>query len=192
VSSLDRIAFNMGIRDETPNQKLARELVEANDRKGLQEIADNLWNGNKSIRSDCLKVLYETGYLEPDLIADYVDSFLNLLSDKQNRMVWGAMIALSTVASLRPDAIWRQIDQVLAAIDKGTVITIVTGTKVLAQVAAANPTYCERLFPIMLERLRSCIPRDVPTHGESMLPAINDQNQPGFVAILESLCAYNA
>jgi hypothetical protein len=43
-------------------------------------------------------VLYELGYLAPELIADYVGDFIKLLKHENNRIDWGGMIALSTVA----------------------------------------------------------------------------------------------
>ncbi len=78
MSTLDKIAFFQNRRDEVPNQILAKELAETKNVDGIREIAANLENKNKNIRSDCLKVLYEIGYLDPDLIADYWSAFLEL------------------------------------------------------------------------------------------------------------------
>jgi hypothetical protein len=65
MSVINQIAFYSGRRDEVPNQELAKKLAETRDREGLREIAAHLMDKNPSIQSDCLKVLYETGYLEP-------------------------------------------------------------------------------------------------------------------------------
>ncbi len=127
MSTLDKIAFFQNRRDEVPNQLLAKELAETKNIDGIREIADNLENKNKNVRSDCLKVLYEIGYLDPSLIASHVDSFLKLLKSKDNRMVWGAMIALATVADLCPNEIWMQSDDVIRVTETGTVITLVWG-----------------------------------------------------------------
>ena len=178
MSVINRIAYYQGRHDEGPNQELARELAHAADTAGIHEIAENLWHKNQSVRSDCLKVLYEIGYIKPDLIADYVADFLRLLGDRNNRMVWGAMIALATIADQRPHEIWGQIDDVIAAVNTGTLITVVWGVKTLARVAAADPSYHARLFPILLDHLRTCIPHDVPMHAESMLPAVNGPARP--------------
>ena len=64
---LDRIAFFQNRRDEVPNQLLAKELAETENKVGIKEIAENLQNKNQNVQSDCLKVLYEIGYLKPDL-----------------------------------------------------------------------------------------------------------------------------
>ncbi len=73
---LSKIAFYMNRRDEVPNQQLARELAETENTVGIKEIAESLNHKNRSVQSDCLKVLYEIGYLKPALIADYAAAFL--------------------------------------------------------------------------------------------------------------------
>jgi phage shock protein PspC (stress-responsive transcriptional regulator) len=186
MSTLEKIAFFQNRRDEVPNQLLAKELAESKNVKGIQEIAENLENKNKNVRSDCLKVLYEIGYLDPSMIAGHVDAFLKLLKSKDNRMVWGAMIGLATIADLRPKEIWAQIDDVIRVTETGTVITLVWGMRVLAKVSAADPAYEKKIFPSLLKQLQTCIPRDVPTHAESILCAVNKNNKKKLLAVLEN------
>jgi len=186
MSALDKIAFFQNRRDEVPNQQLARELAENEDKVGIAEIAENLQHKNKSVQSDCLKVLYEIGYLKPDLIAIYVSDFLELLKSKNNRMVWGAMIALATIADKKPREIYAKIEDVTAAIQKGTLITVVWGVKTLAKLAAADNTYKQKIFPILMTQLKTCIPRDFPMHAESILPAIDPKNKNEFLSIIEN------
>jgi phage shock protein PspC (stress-responsive transcriptional regulator) len=186
MSVLDKIAYFQNRRDEVPNQELARELAASGDAAGIKEIADNLWHKNKSVSSDCLKVLYEIGYIAPQLIAGYVGDFLKLLRSKSNRMVWGAMIGLADIASIRPKEIWEQVADVIEAVEHGTLITVVWGVKTLARVAAADSGYSERIFPVLLNQLRTCIPRDVPMHAESIACAVNASNKAEFMSVLES------
>jgi hypothetical protein len=185
MTALERIAYFRGRRDEVPNQELAHTLARTRDRKGIKEIAENLWHKEKSIRSDCLKVLYEIGYVDPGLITDYVEDFLKLLGDKENRMVWGAMIALATVADKRAKEIWKHIDEVKRVTNRGTVITLVWGVRTMTGVAAASAKYRKALFPVLLGYLRTCIPRDVPTHAESTLGAVTRSNRKEFLGVLE-------
>ena len=186
MSVLDRIAFFQNRRDEVPNQQLAKELAETENRVGIKEIAANLQNKNQNVQSDSLKVLYEIGYLKPGLISDYTGDFLVLLKSKNNRMVWGAMIALATVADKKPNEIYAKLADVTAAMDKGTLITLVWGTKTLAKVAAAGQPYKQKIFPILITQLKKCLPRDVPMHAESILPAIDAENKEEFLRILEN------
>jgi hypothetical protein len=53
MSMLDKIAFYQNRRDEVPNQQLAKELAETENKAGIKEIADNLQHKNKNIQSDC-------------------------------------------------------------------------------------------------------------------------------------------
>jgi hypothetical protein len=186
MSALEKIAYYQNRRDEVPNQALARELAEAREASTIDEIASNLWNKNQNIRSDCLKVLYEIGYLDPVLIRGYVGDFLKLLKDKNNRMVWGAMIALGCIADRRPNEIWQQIDDVIYVLEHGSVITVLWGVRVLAKVAAKSPESHQRILPVLFTCLRTCISRDMPTHAESMLCAIDEASQVEFISILSA------
>jgi hypothetical protein len=150
MSVLNRIAFFQNRRDEVPNQDLAKELVQTKNREGIKEIANNLRHKNQNVQSDCLKVLYEIGYLEPNLIADFAPDFLALLQSKNNRMIWGSMIALATVADKKPKEIYAKLDDVKTAVEKGTLITAVWATKTLAKVAAADKAYKQKIFPILI------------------------------------------
>jgi len=185
MSSIEKIAFYHNRRDEVPNQLLARELVETKNITGIREIAANLENRSKNVRSDCLKVLYEIGYLDPGLIAEFVEEFLKLLKSKDNRMVWGAMIGLATIADRRADEIWPQIEEIIRVTQTGTVITQVWGTRVLAKVSTAHEKYRTRILPVLLQQLRNCLARDVPTHVESMLRAMDRKNKDEVLSILE-------
>ncbi len=185
MSALERIAYFQGRRDEVPNQELARQLVKAEDESGIREIAENLWHKNANVQSDCVKVLYEVGYLKPELIADYAADFVKLLSSKHNRLVWGGMIALSTIAGLKADELYPLREQIIKAMDKGSVITVDGGVMVLAAIASKNETYQQELFPYLLNHLKTCRPKDVPQHAEKTVVAINARNKGAFIAALE-------
>lgn len=185
MSALQRIAYYQNRRDEVPNRELAKELAAKKDRKGIREIADNLWNKNVQVQSDCLKVLYEIGYLQPELVAPYTEDFLKLLRSRHNRQVWGAMIALSTVADLRADAIYPHVADIKQVMDQGSVITRDNGVKVLALVAAQKAAYSKEVFPYLLHHLETCRPKDVPQHAEKIAIAVNARNQQQFIAVLE-------
>ena len=185
MSVLNRIACFQNRRDEAPNQELARELAQKKDKAGIREIAENLWNKDQNIQSDCLKVLYEIGYLAPELIADYADDFLKLLKSKHNRLVWGSMIALSTIAELEADKLYTHCEEIERAMAEGSVITVDGGVKTLALVASKSDKYRKRIFPYLLEHLATCRPKDVPQHAEKTLPAVNARNRQGFVQVLE-------
>ena len=124
MSVLDRLACALGRRDELPNQELARDLAAARDQPGIRLLAENLANPDPAVQADCLKVLYEIGFLAPELIAPYADDFLGLLRSRSNRLVWGAMIALGTIAALRAETLFQHRAEILRAMQTGSVITV--------------------------------------------------------------------
>jgi len=190
MSVLNEIAFFKNRRDEIPNQELAKKLAVTEDITGIKEIAGNLWNKNKNIQSDCLKVLYEIGYLKPDLIGEYVDDFLKLLSSKNNRMVWGAMIALATIAKDKSKEIWNSIDNIERALDVGSVITVVWGIKALAVVSSVNEEYSHRIFPFILKQLKNCEPKLLPKLIENTAVTVNDKNKEKLLLVVSSRKKY--
>jgi len=185
MSILNRIAASQGRRDEAPNRELARELADQGDRDGIRELAANLDHPDQNVRSDCLKTLYEVGYLRPELVAGCAGDFLRLLLDRNNRMVWGAMLALSTIASLCDDELFRQRAKIQAAMAEGSVITVDNGIKTLATVAASNASYRDELFPFLLHYVETTRPKDVPQHAEAILQAVDAAHAGAFVAALE-------
>ena len=186
MSTLEKISFFRNRRDEIPNQQLARDLAQSEDAKGIAEIAENLWNKNRNIQSDCLKVLYEIGYIKPGLIAGCVNDFIKLLESKNNRLVWGAMIGLATIGGLKAREMWKSIDLIIKTTEKGSLITFVWGVKALAQVAAVKKEYGEYIVPKLLTFLKTCKPRDVPMNLDSIRPAMNKNNSRSILKIVES------
>ena len=184
MSVIERLSTSLGRQGDEANQELAAELARTRDAGDVDELVANLSHKNRRIASDCVKTLYELGYLAPELIAPHVDAFVWLLESKNNRLVWGGMIALSTTAPLRPDAIYGQLEQVMRAMDGGSVITVDAGISVLAHLAAANATYGQRLIPYLLEHLRTCRPTSLAQHAERVAVAIDAGHRDEFAAIL--------
>lgn len=185
MSVLDRLACSLGRRDEVPNQELARDLAAKKEKKGISEIAEHLWDKDVNIANDCIKVLYEIGYIDPNLVYPYTGDFIKLLRSRHNRLVWGGMLALGTVASLCPDEVFEHLEAVKKAMNSDSVITKDNGVKVLADTAATNRKYNEVIFPYLLQHLSSCRPKDVPQHSEKTLPAVNASNKADFIKVLE-------
>lgn len=184
MSALEKIAHFRGRRDEVPNQQLARALAARKDRAGIREIAANLSNPEPAVQADCIKVLYETGYIDPALIADYADDFVKLLVSRNNRLIWGGMIALGTIAALRPDFIFSHRAETEEAMDEGSVITVDNGVLALARAAARSRKYSKEIFPYLLDHLKTCRPKDLAQHAEKTLLAVNASNRSQFAAVV--------
>lgn len=185
MSVLPRLAHYQNRRDEVPNQELARDLASKKDRAGIREIAEHLWDNKADVAANCIKVLYEVGYIDPSLIGGYVDDFARLLKSRNNRLIWGGMIALAEAARANPDAVYRHLAEIKKAMDAGSVITVDNAVKALAHTAAANIEYNAAIFPTLLKHLQTCRPKDVAQHSEKTLLAVNAVNKKRFIAALE-------
>jgi len=185
MSVLNKIAYYQERRDEVPNQVVARELAQTQNAADIREIVDNLGNQEPNVQSDCLKVLYELGYLAPGLISEYVEEFLKLLNHRNNRMVWGGMIALSTIAGLQAEKIFPHVDKIIKTMEAGSVITNDAGIKTLIAVAARKYEYRLRIMPYLLERLANSRAVDAPRYAEIMLVAIGPDDQAEFIKIID-------
>ncbi|HFD39217.1 MAG TPA: hypothetical protein ENJ31_05135 [Anaerolineae bacterium] len=189
MSVIDRLSSSLGRRDDVANQELAQELVEAQATEEIRELVANLHNRDPRIQSDCIKTLYEIGYIAPELIADYAPQFLELLKSRRNRMVWGGMCALATIAAHRADILYEHREEIQAAIERGSVITRDRGIKALSIVAGQQEAYRAELLPYLLAHLETCRPKDVPQRAEAILKAVDHESRDRFIAAIQARMA---
>ena len=173
---LEKLAYSLGRNDEEPNIALAKELAKTKNRKGIKEIADGLHNPKEQIANDCIKVLYEIAGIAPELAAEYAGNFIQLLKSRNNRLVWGAMTTLSKIVLLNPDEIYKNLDIILSAYKKGSVITVDNSISVLAGLAKADTRYEKKVFPIIIEHLETCRPKEVGQHAERAFICVHKNN----------------
>ena len=184
MSVIEKLATSLGRKDDVPNQELAKEIAETNDKAAVSELIEILkTTNNKKIKSDCIKTLYEIGYLKPEFISDYYQYFLELLKNKNNRLVWGAMIALKTISNIKPKEICENLTEILDATENGSVITNDNGISILINLSKVKE-YFEDTFPLLLEQLRKCEPKQLPMYAERTLPIINAKNKIEFINLM--------
>jgi len=177
---IEKLAYCLGRNDEQPNIDLAEELVKSKNKKGIDDIVKGLNSSLEQIANDCIKVLYEIGKREPLLIADHVEVFISLLKSKNNRQVWGGMIALSKIAPFKPLEIYAKLNTVLKAYEKGSVITIDNCISVFAELVKARPVYEKKVFPLIIKHLETCRPKEVGQHSERAFICVNKNNSDIF------------
>ena len=182
---IEKLASSLGRNDEAPNQELAKELCRTKDVSSIKELVDSLFNAPTAIKNDSIKVLYEIGEAQPELISAYTADFIKLLTGKNNRLIWGAMTALTTIAHLNPDLILNEIDLIFDVIKKGSVITVDNGISVLAKAGAAKHEYEKKILPFILEHLETCRPKEVAQHSERSMVMANSENKQEFQRVLE-------
>lgn len=185
MSVLEELATALNRRDEVPNQELARRIVSAQDPAAVQELVENLQNKNRGIQGDCIKTLYEIGYTNPELIAPYYKEFGKLLESRNNRLVWGAMMALDTIALKKPRAVHEMLAKILRVADtSGSVIARDHAVGILSKLGTLK-SYRRDCAALLLEQLMSCPNNQFPMYAEMSVAVIDADSKKRFQQVLE-------
>ena len=182
---IEKTAYALERNDEEPNINLAVELVKKNSKSGVLEIVNGLKSAQVQTANDCIKVLYEIGERKPELIADFASDFIELLHSRNNRLVWGGMTALTFIADLKPDEIYKKRESIIRAYNRGSVITIDNSITVFAKLIKANKTYAKTITPILLNHFQKCRAKEIPQHIERAFLCINANNCEEFKDVLQ-------
>lgn len=185
MSVIEQLASSLGRRDEVPNVELAAQIAAKKDKAAIQELVGLLSGKRKDIQHDCIKVLYEIGDTDPALIAPYVPEFLALLDHKDYRLQWGAMTALSCITPENPAAIYAALPKIVAAADKGSVITRDNAVHILIRLCSVKQ-YATDAVTLLNEQLLRSPANQLPIYAERAMPIINIGNQSTFVRTLQS------
>jgi hypothetical protein len=183
MTALDKLATALNRRDEVPNQELAQRIVKAGDKSAIRELVENLGHKDKNIQSDCIKVIYEIGARRPELIAKYYQEFGKLLDSHNNRLVWGAMIALDHLADAEPKGVYSMLPKILAVADEGSVITRDHAVGILAKLAGQKP-YADKCVALLMEELRRSPNNQFAMYVEKSAAVITAKNQNVFQEII--------
>lgn len=160
-----RLACALGRRDEVPNQELAADLARRRDRAAIAALTLLLITGTKAERSDAIKVLYEIGGRDARLIAPHGAVFAELLESREGRLVWGAMIALDTIASVDLDVCARILPRIVATARGNSVIARDHAVAILARLAGTE-RHRRRAWPLLLAQLRTSPDLQFPSYCE--------------------------
>ncbi len=184
MSIIEKLAYSHNRRDEIPNQDLAKELADKNDISSIKQLVENLNNKNKNIQSDCIKVLYEIASLKPELISKYLMDFISLLDNKNNRLVWGAMIAIDHITLEDPKRVYKELSKIISAADTGSVISRDHCVMILIKLSSLKP-FEKNSFELLLEQLKNCPVNQLPMYAENAMPIINETRKMIFVKTLQ-------
>jgi succinate dehydrogenase flavin-adding protein (antitoxin of CptAB toxin-antitoxin module) len=185
MNVIKKLSSATGKRSKEANKAFAKEIADNNNRKSIKELIELLDNKDRNIQSDSIEVLYETGYIKPDLIADYYKTFLELIENKNNRLVWGAMIALSSISIIIPELIYKELHKIVTVVNKGSVITKDAGVALYANLATVE-NQKQKVFPILLKELATCPSKQLPQYAEKSLIAIDEKNKKEFITLINS------
>lgn len=183
MTVINQLSSSLGQKGNDANIALAREIAETKNSDAIKELVDNLENKDKKIQADCIKTLYETSYIKPDLIADYYSEFLGLLSSKNNRLVWGGMIALMTITDLKSKELFESIDLISNTVNKGSVITIDCGIEIYAKLNKYKE-YQDKVENLLIDQLWKCPIKQLPQYMEKSTISITERNKEIYQKII--------
>lgn len=185
MNVLENLATSLNRRDEVPNTELAEKISKKNDNSSVKVLVENLYQKNKNIAHDCIKVLYEIGERKPALIEPYITEFISLLESKNNRMQWGAMHALDAIAAENKKTIYSVLTKIIDAADKGTVITRDHAVAILIKLCS-DGKYAGNAFKLLIEQLKKCPTNQLPMYAENSMSIITERNKSLFIKTLEN------
>lgn len=182
-SVLEQLASASSQARQDKNIALAQAIAGNNNVAAVQELIDGLQHKTKAIRHDCIKTLYEIAVIKAGLVSSHVNVFVTLLGDKDNRMQWGAMTAISAVTTLTPEAVYKALGRIIATADAGSVITTDHAVKILATLALTEK-YRDTVIPLLLDQLLQAPVNQAPSYAEQILPVVTAKDKDHFKKIL--------
>ncbi len=185
MSIIKLLASSQGSRKSDANITLADQIASSGNCGAVAELVGLLRNKDRNLQSDAIKTLYETGFRKPELIAPFYADFLELLPGKNNRLVWGAMAALTTIATIKHKELFDSLDVILEAVNKGSVITIDCGVEILAKLNRWD-AYHNTTDPLLMEQLLKCPIKQLPTYAGKTLEHIGEHTTEGYLNIINN------
>jgi hypothetical protein len=183
MNVINKLSSSLGQKGNDANIALAKEIVETENSDEIKELVENLKNKDKKIQADCIKTLYEIAYIKPDLIASYYSEFLGLISNKNNRLVWGGMIALMTITDLKSKELFTSLDLISDTVNQGSTITIDSGVEIYAKLNKYSE-YQDKVENLLIDQLWKCPIKQLPKYMEKSIISITEWNKEIYKKIM--------
>ncbi|WP_411031930.1 hypothetical protein [Spongiimicrobium sp. 3-5] len=183
MTVINQLSSSLGQKGNDANIALAKGIAKTVDNNAIQELVKNLKNKDKKIQADCIKTLYETAYIKPDLIANYYVEFLELLSSKNNRLVWGGMIALATISDLKSKELFESIELISNTVNNGSVITVDAGVEIYTKLNKYSE-FQDKVENLLTDQLWKCPVKQLPKYMEKSTISINEKNKEIYQKII--------
>lgn len=184
MSVLEKLASALGRNDEVPNIELAAELAKSGDTAAIATLAGGLLGRVTAVQNDAIKVLYEIGAVRPEFIRPHADAFFDALKSRNNRLVWGAMTALDTLAATAPDRIAGRLPEILDAADRGSVIAKDKAVSILATLAA-QPRPVVAAWERLIAILHTSADNQTPMYAELALRAAPMNDAAALIEVIQ-------
>ncbi len=185
---IERLSTTLGVRSEVPNQELGADIVARQDVEALRDVVSLLNDKSRAIQGDAIKVLDEIGQCDPALIAPYHQVFIEGLTSRYQRVVWGAMTAIASITPLVPREIFASLEVIVGAADCGSVIARDHAVGVLCHLSSM-PEFSEKAFPHLIFQLRKAPVLQLPMYAEKALVIRDPALRERIAAVLTSRLA---
>lgn len=166
MSIVHRLASAQGRRDEGPNIELAIDIANSGDQEAMDELAGLVPTATRKLRHDALKTMYEVGDRRPELLLPHFDLLVEQLASKDNRTLWSGLIGLSVLANVAQKQLMPQLQTILAAAERSTVIARDKAMMIMAGLAGRDEFYDE-VLPQMLRHVSGAKDNQFPTYVEA-------------------------
>ncbi len=159
------LASSLGRKDELPNIELANMILKKNDPESINELIELISSKNKAFQNDSIKVLYEVGEKKPELLISFFDDFIAFLDSKNNRLQWGAMTALHSIAKEYPNLIYPHLETLHHKAMEGSVITRDNFIAII-NLLIKEKEYHALAYHYLQIHLQSCPSNQLPMYAE--------------------------
>ena len=95
------------------------------------------------------------------------------------------MTALHTITLENPKVIYAGLGKIIAAADRGSVITKDYAVNILITLCSIK-NYASNAFSLLIEQLKGSPVNQLPMYAEKAMPVINDNNKLLFIKTLVS------
>ncbi|UZR96981.1 hypothetical protein [Chondrinema litorale] len=185
-SIINQLASVQGRRDEEPNLVLAKQIAKEKKAIELKTLVEFIKKTKDTkIQSDCIKVIFEVGELEPSMLVAYQEYFIDLLTHKNNRLQWGSMAAILCISKTNPDLVFKDLPKLVAVAESGSVITRDNLVYILLELASKE-MYREEMLILLAEIMLTCPTNQLPMYAEKAFPLINNSYKDRFAKLFES------
>lgn len=183
MSIIEQLSSSMNSKIQDQNIALAKTIVETNNSSAIAELVAGL--NSKKIASDCIKVLYEIGVLNPKLITTFAPVFLEYIKHKDNRLQWGSMTALSCISKIETDFVYEKLPEILDAANIGSVITKDHAFNILIELCTKSKYYSS-VFPLLNEQLLLAPNNQFPKYIEQTYTVFKLEDKELFLKTIEA------
>lgn len=162
-----------------------QELVNSTSANSIEINTISNWLDSKDHKlvAAATSFIDELGSKKPELCLTFTDKLLELLKSKKNRLVWGSLTALESYAELITDILFQNLDQIISASEKSSVVAKDHAVQIYQKLAKVDDYY-DSAIELMLEQVRICADNQLGQYAERTLDVIRPERKNELIEAL--------